>query len=142
MRLLPRKNEGTLRAFDDFFDFPMFKDFPFENMSMKCDVAKKDGNYIIDMDLPGYDKSDINISLEDGYVTVEANHEDSHDEKDKEGNYIHRERSFGSCSRSFYVGDGIKEEDIKASYKNGTLTLVVPDVEVKTVENKKYISIE
>lgn len=142
MRLLPRKNEYGLRAFEDFFDFPMFKDFEFEN-TMKCDVAKKDGNYIIDMDLPGYDKSDINVTLSDGYVMVEASHEESNDEKDKNGNYIHRERIHGSCSRSFYVGDSVKEEDIKAGYKNGTLTLTFPEKEViNELDNKKFISIE
>ena len=137
MRLVPKKNDLGV-VFDDFFSFLGDKDFHFGNM--KCDVAKKDGNFIMDIDLPGVDKKDITISLENGYVTVEAKREEC-TEENSNGNYIHRERFYGSTSRSFYVGDGISEDDIKASYKEGILTVIVPDMEAKKLESKKYITI-
>ena len=93
---------------------------------MKTDVRSDDKEYTLSIELPGIDKQNINIALEDGYLTVEAvrNHEDT--EKDEKSNYVFRERTYGRMSRTFYVGDGIREENIKAKYDNGILTVVVP----------------
>ena len=93
---------------------------------MKTDVKSDDKEYTLSIELPGIDKQNINIALEDGYLTVEAvrNHEET--EKDEKSNYVFRERTYGRMSRTFYVGDGIREENIKAKYDNGILTVVVP----------------
>ena len=129
MTLVPRNNNLGVSLFDNMFD-DFFKD-PFftRNNSvkvMKTDIQEKDDKYILDMDLPGYDKEDIKAQLKDGYLTISAQKNTSNDEKDEEGNYIRRERYCGKCSRSFYVGDSIKEEDIKANFNNGILQLSFP----------------
>ena len=125
----------------------MFRDPFFTNSNntklMKTDIQEKDNNYILDMDLPGYEKEDIKAQLKDGYLTITAQKNTSNDDKDEEGNYIRRERYCGKCSRSFYVGDGIKEEDIKANFKNGILQLTFPkEVARKEDEETKYITID
>ena len=107
---------------------------------MKTDVKEKDGNYIIEIDVPGYNKEDIQIELENGYLTVTAKANTKVDEE-KEG-YIYKERFVGECSRSFYTGEDVKEEDIKASFKNGTLTLTFPKEDKKQIEGKKLIQID
>ena len=94
------------------------------------------------MDLPGYDKEDIKSQLKNGYLTITAQKNTSNDEKDEEGNYIRRERYCGKCSRSFYVGDSIKEEDIKASFNNGILELTFPKEAPQKEEEIKYITID
>lgn len=109
---------------------------------MKTDVTEKDGNYLLDMELPGYGKEDIKIELKDGYLNVSASKNTSNEEKDDKGNVIRQERYTGSCSRSFYVGDGVKETDIKAKFENGELKIVVPVDAPKEVEEKKFIAIE
>ncbi len=136
--MIPRRSGFDI--FDDFSFDPFFSKK--ENRLMKTDVAEKDGNYVLDIDLPGYGKDDIKIELNDGYLTVTATKDESKEEKDKKGNYIHQERFVGQCSRSYYAGENLKEEDIKASFKNGTLTLVFPKEEAKKIEEKKYIQIE
>ena len=109
---------------------------------MKTDIQEKDNNYVLDMDLPGYEKEDIKAQLKDGYLTITAQKNTSNDEKDEEGNYIRRERYFGKCSRSFYVGDNIKEEDIKANFNNGILELTFPKEVPQKEEEMKYITID
>lgn len=136
MMMMPRLSKGF---FDDLFDEPFFRN---SNNVMKTDVKEQDGSYIIDMELPGYNKEDIKAHLEDGYLTITASTNKNVDEKDEAGNYIRRERYTGQCSRSFYVGDGVREENIKASYKDGVLQLTVPKVDAKQIEEKKYIAIE
>ena len=98
----------------------------------------------LEIDLSGFKKEEVRAELKDGYLTVSAVKDLDEDEKDKEtGKYIRRERYSGSCSRSFYVGDGVKQEDIKAKFEDGTLKLFVPKEAAKpSVEQKKYISIE
>ena len=98
----------------------------------------------LEIDLSGFKKEEVRAELKDGYLTVSAVKDLDEDEKDKEtGKYIRRERYSGSCSRSFYVGDAVTEEDIKAKFENGTLKMLVPKKEEqKAVENKKYIAIE
>ena len=145
MTLVPRNNNLGVSLFDNMFD-DFFKD-PFftRNNSvkvMKTDIQEKDDNYILAMDLPGYDKEDIKAQLKDGYLTISAQKNTSNDEKDEEGNYIRRERYCGKCSRSFYVGDSIKEEDIKASFNNGILELTFPKEVPQKEEEMKYITID
>ena len=110
MKLVPRNNNLGFSLFDNMFD-DMFRD-PFFTSSnttklMKTDIQEKDDKYILDMDLPGYDKEDIKAQLKDGYLTITAQKNTSNEDKDEKGNYIRRERYCGKCSRSFYVGDSI-----------------------------------
>ena len=112
------------------------------NNVMKTDVKETDTGYEVDIDLPGFKKDEINAKLEDGYLTISAAKGLDKDEKDKKGKYIRKERYAGAMSRSFYVGEGITQEDIKAKYEDGILRLSVPKKEAKAVENKKYIAIE
>ena len=109
---------------------------------MKTDVKETETGYEVDIDLPGFKKDEINAKLDNGYLTISAAKGLDKDEQDKNGKYIRRERYAGSMSRSFYVGEGIIEEDIKAKYEDGILRLVVPKKDAKAVENKKYIAIE
>ncbi len=139
MMLIPRrKNEFDL--LDEMFRDPFF--IGEENKVMKTDIREKDNNYIIDIDLPGYQKENIKIQIEDGYLTVQAT-ADSNKEDTENGNFVRRERYWGECSRSFYVGEEIKQEDVKASFKNGILQLEVPKKqEDKKLPEKTYIPIE
>ncbi len=126
--------------FDDFFRFPDFRrEFKEMDKVMKTDVTENENDYVIEIEMPGYDKENISLELNNGYLTVEAKQKTNNDEKDKKGNYIRRERYYGSCSRSFYVGD-IKEEDISASLDRGILNITVP--KEKKVETKKRIEIK
>ena len=109
---------------------------------MKTDVKEKDNAYEVTIDLPGFKKDEIQIQLENGYVTVSAAKGLDKDEKDKEDNYIRRERYAGTLSRSFYVGDAVSEEDIHAKYEDGILKLSVPKKAPKAVEKNGYIAIE
>lgn len=128
---------------DDFFDAPFAG---YENRTtdlMKTDIKDTENGYEVTMNLPGVKKEDVKAELKDGYLTVSATSGSSKDEKDEKGHYIRRERYSGSCSRSFYVGEAVKEEDIKAKFENGTLKFTVPKKEEKPeVESKKYIAIE
>ena len=127
--------------FDDFMDFP-FGGKKINTM-MKTDIRDTDSSYELDIDMPGFKKEDIKAQLKDGYLTISASTSANNDEQDKDGRYIRRERYAGSCSRSFYVGEGVKEEDIRAKFENGILKLSIPKVENKPqVEEQKYIAIE
>ena len=112
------------------------------NNVMKTDVKETDTGYEVDIDLPGFKKDEINAQLDNGYLTISAAKGLDKDEKDKKGKYIRKERYAGAMSRSFYVGEGITQEDIKDKYEDGILRLSVPKKEAKAVENKKYIAIE
>ena len=112
------------------------------NIVMKTDVKETDTGYEVDIDLPGFKKDEINAQLDNGYLTISAAKGLDKDEKDKKGKYIRKERYAGAMSRSFYVGEGVTQEDIKAKYEDGILRLSVPKKEAKAVENKKYIAIE
>ena len=95
------------------------------------------------MNMPGVKKEDVKAELKDGYLTIQASTSRNNDEKNKEGKYIRKERYSGTFSRSFYVGDDVKQEDIKAKFEDGTLKLLVPKKEEKPeAEEKKYITIE
>ena len=112
------------------------------NNVMKTDVKETDTGYEVDIDLPGFKKDEINAQLDNGYLTISAAKGLDNDEKYKKGKYIRKERYAGAMSRSFYVGEGVTQEDIKAKYEDGILRLSVPKKEAKAVENKKYIAIE
>ncbi|WP_143357579.1 Hsp20/alpha crystallin family protein, partial [Erysipelatoclostridium sp. An15] len=100
-------------------------------------------NYQLEMEVPGFAKEDISIELHDGYLNISAKKSNDNDEKDNDGNIIRRERYSGSCSRSFYVGDDIKQEDIKASYNNGELIITLPKNAPKEIDtSSKYIPID
>ena len=109
---------------------------------MKTDVKETDTGYEVDIDLPGFKKDEINAQLDNGYLTISASKGLDKDEKDKKGKYIRKERYAGAMSRSFYVGENVTQEDIKAKYEDGILRLSVPKKEAKAVEDKKYIAIE
>ena len=139
MMTMPSIFRGNL--LDDLFD-DSFKSINSTEM-MKADVKELEHGYELSMNLPGVKKEDIKAELKNGYITVSASTESSNDEKDDEGNYLRRERFYGSTSRSFYVGDQVREEDIRAKYENGVLTLTVPKKDAKQIEaEKKYIAIE
>ena len=138
-------------VFDDFFDFPFYDDRAEKKLYghhaanlMKTDIQEHDDGYTLEMDLPGFRKEEIQIELNNGYMTISAAKGLDEDTKDKKsGKYIRRERYTGSCQRSFYVGEDVTEEDIKAEFKHGILKLFVPKKEAKpAVEQKKYVSIE
>ncbi len=138
MMMIPRRHDFDL--FDDMFRDPFFNES--ESKLMKTDIKEKKDKYIVDIDLPGYNKEGIKIEIQDGYLTVHAkvNKEDKEEEK---GKFVRKERYMGECSRSFYIGYNIKEEDIKAKFNNGTLTLEIPKKEDKEkLPEKKYIPIE
>ena len=142
--------------FDDFFgDFPFYYDKDMKNVEkklygrkashvMKTDIKETDNGYELVVDLPGFTKDEVQATLENGYLTISAEKGLDKDEKEKEtGRYIRRERYSGACERSFYVGEDVKQEDIKAHFEHGMLTLFVPKKEAKpAVETDKYISIE
>ena len=138
--------------FDDWMDFPFTNDFfssknPLygkhaKNM-MKTDVRETDNSYELDVDLPGFKKDEIKAQLENGYLTISAAKGLDKDQKNKDGKYIRQERYAGAMSRSFYVGDDVTQEDVKAKYEDGILKLSIPKKDTKAaVENKKQIAIE
>ena len=128
MEIIPRKF-----YLDDVFDNFMTT----SRNEMKCDIYEKDGNYHIEMDVPGYNKNDISIEVKDGYLTVTA--EKKQEENIEEKNYIKRERVYGKYQRSFYLGD-LDTDNVDASFTDGTLKIIVPKNEL--VENKKTIEIK
>ena len=138
--------------FDDFFDdFPMPREF--RNMDrrlygknaareMKTDVREHEDHFEVDIDLPGFKKDEITLTLENGYLTVGAAKGVNKDETDKKGKVIRQGRYAGSLQRSFYVGDNLTEQDITARFENGVLSLSVPKAEARKVPEKKVIMIE
>ena len=135
----------TDSLFDEFFN-DNFWPVAYQNRnvrSMNTDIKETDDNYQIEMELPGFTKEDVKADLKDGYLTIQASHNESKDEKGEDGKYLRKERYSGSCSRSFYVGDAVTQEDIKAKFTDGILTVLVPKKEKEPeVEEKKYIAIE
>ena len=141
-------------VFDDFFDFPFYDDKADRKIQrklyghhagnlMKTDIKEMKDGYELEIDLPGFKKDEVTAELKDGYLTVSAETNTKKDEKAEDGKYIRRERYSGSCSRSFYVGDAVTQEDIKAKFEDGTLKLLIPKKEaVPEVEERKYIAIE
>ena len=133
MRYYPSFND----MFDDLFDTESKN--PTKANTMLCDIRETETTYVMNIALPGYKKEDIALELKDGYLKVSA----SAKKEETAGRIVRRERYSGNCSRSFYVGEDITEEDIKAEFKHGLLKLFVPKKEAKpAVEQKKTISIE
>ena len=140
MMMIPRKRN----------EFDLFKDLfegdelftKRESSIMKTDIREKKDRYVIEMDLPGYEKENINLTLKDGYLEVaaEVKKEENSDENER---FVHKERYYGQCSRSFYVGEQITEEDIRAEFKNGMLKINIPKKEEKKeLPEVKHIAIE
>ena len=123
--------------FDDVLDSMFEKP---NNDIMKTDVKVVGDNYLLDISIPGYDKENIKLELERGYLTITAEKKNESNVEDNKEKYIRREISYGKLSRTFYVGENITEDEIKASYKNGILTVTVP--KVSKIDNKKVIQIE
>ncbi len=112
---------------------------------MKTDVQEHDDHYEVDIDLPGFKKDEITLELKDGYLVISAAKGLDKDEKEKEtGKFVRQERYAGSMSRSFYIGENVKEDDIHAKYESGVLKINIPKEEAKEpeAEKKKYIAIE
>lgn len=136
---------------DDWMDFPFERDFwgrknPLYGKNakniMKTDIKEHDGGYELDIDLPGFKKDEITIDLDNGYLTISAAKGLDKDGQDKKGKYIRKERYAGAVQRSFYVGDAVTEEDVKAKFEDGILRLSIPKKDAKAVETKKTIAIE
>ncbi len=140
MMMLPRKR-NDFDLWDEMFRDPFFTGER-ESKLMRTDIKEKKDKYIVDIDLPGYEKEDIKIEVDNGYLIVNAKTNHHKDEKE-EGKYVRKERFVGECSRSFYVGENVKQEDIKASFRNGTLKIEIPKKdEPKELPEKKYIPID
>lgn len=147
MMLMPRMFDEDL--FDNWMDFPFEREFSRRNPLygkreknlMKTDVRQTEDGYELDIDLPGFKKEDVSVKLENGYLTVSAARSvDENEAKDSSG-YIHKERWSGSCSRSFYLGDGISKQDVKARMEDGILHLTLPKKAPELPENN-LIAIE
>ena len=136
--------------FDDFmnFDFPSMRNAENKVFSksanglMKTDVREQDGNYVLDIDLPGFKKDEISLTLDNGYLVVGAAKTVNEDEKDSKGKMLRQERFSGAMQRSFYVGDGIDETDVKAKFEDGVLCLCFPKEKQPEIPEKKTIMIE
>ena len=135
---------------DDWMDFPRF-DFGDVDRKlygkraaqvMKTDVQEHDDKYELDIDLPGFKKDEIKLTLENGYLSVSAAKGLDKEEKDKKGKLIRQERYAGAMQRSFYVGDAVKQEDVKAKFEDGVLKLSIPKNEAEKLPEKQYIAIE
>ncbi len=137
--------------FDDWFDFPSLRELRNidrrlygrnASREMKTDVKEHEDHYEVDIDLPGFKKEEIQLSLEGGYLTVSAAKGLDKSQEDKKGTLIRQERYAGSLQRSFYVGEALEEADIHAKFENGVLSLEIPKKEEKKLPEKKTILIE
>lgn len=144
MLFTPARRNYGFDLFDDFFNDSFFTaptQRP-ENFLMRTDIKDDGTNYQLDIELPGYKKEDIKAELKDGYLSISASHEKNTDEKDQNGKVLRQERYIGSCKRSFYVGENLKQEDIHAAFENGILKLSFPKEAPKAVEEApRYIQI-
>lgn len=145
--LLPSVFENNFvdKFFDDMFNF----NFPFisyigsGSRLMNTDVQDLGNEYQLDIELPGYNKEDIHVEFMNGYLTIEADKQESKEEKEENGRYIRRERYSGKCRRNFYVGDYLKKDDVRASFTNGVLRILLPkEKNAPVAETKRYIPIE
>ncbi len=138
---------------DLFHDFNDWMDFSFPDIDrklygkraghvMSTDIREHEDGYELSVDLPGFKKNEVSAELKDGYLVISAAKGLDKDEKDEKGKYIRRERYAGNMSRSFYVGEGITEQDIHGKFEDGILTLHIPKQDKKQVEEKRYVTIE
>lgn len=155
---MPSLFDDDFDLFDRFYQEPWFSGQGFNDLEkklyghraknvMSTDIKDKDDSYEMVIDLPGFTKDEVTVELTDGYLTVSAakglDEDKADSEKDaKAGKYIRRERYAGACKRSFYVGENVSREDIKAEFKHGILTLTIPKKPAKAIEANKYIAIE
>lgn len=137
MMMIPRKDYDFL---GDLFTDPFFSKN--ESKVMKTDIKEKDDKYLIYVDLPGYEKENIKIDIDDGYLTVTGEVNNTKENKQEDGSFVRKERYIGTCTRSFYIGEDITEDEIKASFKNGVLNIEIPKKEEKKIQEKKYIQID
>ncbi len=135
---------------DDWFDFPSFKDFErpekklygrHADRLMRTDIKEHDDRFELDVELPGFSKDEISLELSEGYLIINAAKSLNEDKSDNEGKIIRQERFAGAMQRTFYVGDAVTEEDIKASFKDGILNLTIPKIDKPQVPEKKTIMI-
>ena len=138
--LFPERFNFNNNLFDGFFTDPVFNMTTTNRMS--TDIKEKDNGYELAMEVPGFDKEDLKLDLEDGYLTVSAEHNKTNEEKDSEGHLIRQERYYGNTKRSFYVGDAVTKDDIQAKYDKGVLNIFVPKKEVKKEEEKQLIEVK
>ena len=142
--LFPERRFGLVNNSNNLFDY-LFSD-PIFNVNtsnrMSTDIKEKDNGYELAMEVPGFDKEDLKLELEKGYLTIMAEHKNSSEKKDEDGHLIRQERYYGSAKRSFYVGDQITKDDIQAKYDKGILNVFIPKKDVKKLENKLTIEIE
>lgn len=146
-----RRNRNLLSElmtdpFDAFFDAASAPMQAMQKMSpnlMRTDIKETDAGYELTIDLPGFKKDDVQADLKDGYLTIAAQTQSESEDKDEKGTYVRKERFSGKCSRTFYVGDDIEEDDIKAKFEDGVLRIAVPKKqEQPKLEEKKSIAIE
>ncbi len=138
-------NNDIFDTFMDDFGFtkPQYKRHNNPSGIMKTDIKESKAGFELKIDLPGYEKEDIEATIKDGYMTIKANEKKTNEEKNEEGKVIRSERYSGTCSRSFYVGEELKQQDIKAKFANGVLTVFVPKKEEQPkVDEEKFIAIE
>ena len=134
-----RSNDNMFDTFDNFArDF--FRSSNTSLPAFRTDIREVDGKYVLEAELPGFNKEDISLDVKDGILTITAEHKESSDQKDEKGNYLRRERRYGSFSRSFDI-TGIDEAGITAAYNNGVLELNLPKAQ-PTVPEARRIAIE
>lgn len=141
MKYLVRRPQSGFSLFNDdfmndFLNLGFSKDIA---KTMRTDVIEENDKYVLNIDIPGFNKEDIKVTFEEGYLKVEAIKEEN--EEKNETNFIRRERHYGSCSRTFYLGD-VNEEQIKANYTNGILNITVPKLTETVVDKVRTITIE
>lgn len=138
--LTPYERRNSIGYYNPFKELEDFEKRFFSNNQVlpqfKTDIRDNGKEYILEADLPGFDKEDINLNIEDGYLTISAEHKTNDEEKDEKGNYIRRERTYGSYSRCFDI-TGINEDEISANFKNGVLELTLPKEAEKETTTKK-----
>lgn len=132
---------------DDAFDEILLKDFKRKNLAdynlMSADIKEKKDSYLLEIELPGFKKEDIRAEIANGYLIIRTTHEDKKEDIDTDEKYIRRERYSGHCMRSFYIGENITQEEIKAKFENGLLKLEIPKKESQEkIEKKNCIQIE
>lgn len=136
MMLMPRRNSFDL--FDNFFDDEdIFKE---SKHLMRTDIKESKNSYLVDIDMPGFTKENINLSLKNGYLEISAE-TSKEDNSPEDAKVIRQERFYGKCSRSFYIGDEISEDDIHAEFKNGILKIEIPKKEIEEENKAKKITI-
>ena len=144
--LFPERRYGLVNnsnLFDYLFSDPVFNVNTTNTTNrMATDIKENENGYELAMEVPGFNKEDLKIELKEGYLTITAEHNTTNDQKDNEGRVIRKERYYGSSKRSFYVGDQIEKQDIKAKYDKGILNVFVPKKDLKKIENKQTIEIQ